>query len=146
MTSRNKFQERRKEKEKQVSVAFLVSDHELTFHSKPKDVTLSYYKQTLHVITCAQNVLERTNLLPYIYSFPKSFPISVTFMSANADSTSNLNCFPILICQLPFPSSFNPPFSPICSESPSCLSLKICNPFLLPSYSFVSLCALNFIG
>lgn len=74
MTSRNKFQEGRKEEEeKQVSVAFLVSDRK--FSLKPKYVTLSYYKQSLHVITCTQNVLKRTNLLAYNYSFPKSFPL-----------------------------------------------------------------------
>lgn len=50
MTSRNKFQEGRKEKEeKQVSVAFLVSDCQ--FSLRPKHVTFSYYKQSLHVIT-----------------------------------------------------------------------------------------------
>lgn len=74
MTSRNKFQEGRKEEEeKQVSVAFLVSVCE--FSLKPKDVTLSYYKQCLHVITCIQNVLKRTNLLTCNYSSPKSFPL-----------------------------------------------------------------------
>lgn len=47
MTSKNKIQEGRR---KTGDCGILVSDRE--FSLKPKDVTLSYYKQSLRVITC----------------------------------------------------------------------------------------------
>lgn len=139
MTSGNKFQGI-KEEEKQVTVVFLVSDRE--FSLKPKDVTLSYRKQSLH-ITCTQNVLKRTNLLAYNYSSPKSFPLV-------SHSCQQMLIQPQISIAFLF-SSTNHPSSPpsillsvlFCLESLFCLSLNICNPLLLPYHSFVSLCALN---